>query len=86
MIFLGVVIYECFTWNEYIDSIAKKIIKSAGVIAKIRHYTNLNTLKLIYYALVYPYLIYCYLIWCNNLPIFFDHFFIASNKIHKHNT
>jgi hypothetical protein len=40
-----------------VDLIAKKVIKSAGVVEKIRHFTNLNALKLIYYALVYPYLI-----------------------------
>jgi hypothetical protein len=56
--FLGVVIDECLSWNDHIDSVAKKIVKSAGIIAKIRHFTNLNTLKLISYALVYPYLIY----------------------------
>ena len=38
--FLGIVIDECFTWNEHVDLIAKKVIKSAGVIAKIRHFTN----------------------------------------------
>jgi hypothetical protein len=63
--FLGVVIDECLSWNDHIDSVAKKIVKSAGIIAKIRHFTNLNTLKLIYYALVYPYLIYGNLIWSN---------------------
>jgi hypothetical protein len=44
--FLGVII----------DENLKQVIKSTGIITKIRHYTNLNTLKLIYYALVYPYI------------------------------
>ena len=61
--FLGIVIDECLTWNDHLDLIAKKVIKSTGVIAKIRHFTTLNALKLIYYALVYPYLIYGNLIW-----------------------
>jgi hypothetical protein len=43
----------------------KENCKICGIIAKIRHFTNLNTLKLIYYALVYPYLIYGNLIWTN---------------------
>ena len=51
--------------HNRIDSVAKKIVKSAGINAKIRHFTNLNTLKLIYYALVYPYLILGNLIWSN---------------------
>ena len=63
--FLGIIIDECLTWNKHVDMISKKIIKSAGLIARIRHFTNLNALKLIYYALVYPYLIYGNLIWGN---------------------
>jgi hypothetical protein len=38
------------------------------MIAKLRHYTNKNTLKLIYYALVYPYLTYGNLVWGNTYP------------------
>ena len=63
--FLGIVIDECLTWNDHLDLVAKKVIKSTGVIVKIRHFTTLNALKLIYYALVYPYLIYGNLIWGN---------------------
>ena len=64
-IFLGIVIDEFLTWREHLDFISKKIIKCAAVISRIRHFSNLNTLKLIYYALVYPYLIYGNLIWGN---------------------
>jgi hypothetical protein len=57
--FLG----EYLTWKNRINSVIKQIIRSTGIITKIRHYTNLNTLKLIYYALVYPCLTY------GNLPL-----------------
>jgi hypothetical protein len=40
-------------------------MKSSGIIAKLCHNANLNTLKLIYYALVYPYFIYGNLLWGN---------------------
>jgi hypothetical protein len=40
-------------------------MKSTAVISKIRHFTNLNTRKLLYYSLVYPYLTYGNLIWGN---------------------
>jgi hypothetical protein len=57
--FLGIVIDEFLSWCDHIDLISKKIIKSTAIISRIRrHFTNLNSLKLIYYALVYPYLIY----------------------------
>jgi hypothetical protein len=56
--FLGIVVDECLTWNDHLEQISKKIIKSTAVIVRIRHFINLKALKLIYYALVYPYLIY----------------------------
>ena len=57
-IFLGIVIDEFLTWREHLDFISKNIIKCAAIISRIRHFLNLNTVKLIYYAFVYPYLIY----------------------------
>ena len=56
------------TWKNHISSILKSIMKSTGLIAKLRHYTNRNTLKLIYYALAYPYLTYGNLVWGNTYP------------------
>ena len=61
--FPGVVTDECLTWKDHIDLISKKIMKASSIISRIHHFTNLNALKLIYYALVYPYLIYGNLIW-----------------------
>ena len=55
-------------WKNHINSVFKNIMKSAGLIAKLRHYTNRNTLKLIYYALSYPYLTYGNLVWGNTYP------------------
>jgi hypothetical protein len=52
-VFLGIVIDECLTWKDHIAKVAKKLIRAAGIIAKIRHFVNRNTVKLIYYALVY---------------------------------
>ena len=66
--FLGVTIDQKLTWTNHINSVLKSITKSTGMIAKLRHYTNKNTLKLIYYALVYPYLTYGNLVWGNTYP------------------
>ena len=40
-------------------------MKCAAIISEIRHYTNLNSLKLIYDALAYLYLTYGNRIWGN---------------------
>ena len=66
--FLGVIIDEELTWKNHISTVLKTIIKCTGLIAKLRHYTNRNTLKLIYYALAYPYLTYGNLFWGNTYP------------------
>ena len=66
--FLGVILDRELTWKNHINSVVKHIIKSTALIAKLRHYTNKNTLKLIYYALVYPYLTYGNLVWGNTYP------------------
>ena len=66
--FLGVTLDQNLTWTNHINSVLKSITKSTGMIAKLRHYTNKNTLKLIYYALVYPYLTYGNLVWGNTYP------------------
>ena len=61
--FLGVVLDECLTWKDHTNLISKKVIKASSIISRVRYFTNLNALKLIYYTLVYPYLIYGNLIW-----------------------
>ena len=66
--FLGEILDRELTWKNHINSVVKHIIKSTALIAKLRHYTNKNTLKLIYYALVYPYLTYGNLVWGNTYP------------------
>jgi hypothetical protein len=51
-IFLGIVIDEYLTWKFHITKVAKKLIIAAGIIAKIRHFVNRNTVKLIHYAFI----------------------------------
>ena len=79
--FLGLIIDEGLTWKEHIDSVSKNIIKSSGLIAKLRHYANKNSLKLIYYALVYPYLTYGNLVWGNTYPTRLKKLFNIQKKI-----
>ena len=43
--FLGVIIDHDFTWKNHISLVLKNIIKFTGLIAKLRHFTNENTLK-----------------------------------------
>lgn len=80
MRFLGLIIDEELTWKEHINSVLKNIIKSSGLIAKLRHYANKNSF-LIYYALVYPYLTYGNLVWGNTYPTRLKKLFKVQKKI-----
>lgn len=64
--FLGIVIDEFLTWRDHFDLVATKLIKCTDIL-KVRNFTSLNSLKLIYYELVHPYLIHGNLIWGNTL-------------------
>ena len=79
--FLGIVIDQFLTWSNHLDLITKKNIKCAAIISRIRHFTNLNSLKLIYYALVYPYLTYGNLLWGNTYKSRFQKLVNIQKKI-----
>ena len=61
--YLGVILNEKLHWAPHIHHIKNKISKSAYLISKLRHYVNLDTLKMVYYSLVYSHLIYCITSW-----------------------
>ena len=61
--YLGVVIDENLNWKKQIINVKNKISKGSYFITKIRHYVNLNTLKMLYHCLIYPHLTYCITAW-----------------------
>ena len=62
-VFLGVVLDEHLTWKLHISQVARKILKSIGVINRARFFLLKPCLKTLYYCLVYPYLHYCIIVW-----------------------
>ena len=61
--YLGVYIDQKINWHRHIQQIKSKLSSASYIISKVRHYLNLNTLKLIYYSLVHPHLQYCVTSW-----------------------
>ena len=65
--YIGLVIDEKLSWEEYIKSLCKKI---SSAVTAIRHvnYLPQNTLITLYYSLVESRLHYCSTVWgnCNN--------------------
>ena len=61
--FLGVIIDNTLTWKEHISHICGKVVKSIGIISKVRKCLNKNTLLYLYYSFIYPCLTYCNQVW-----------------------
>ena len=59
MRYLGVLLDQNLNWKSHICNLQSKISRSSYLLSKLRHYVDLNTLKMIYYSSVYPHLIYC---------------------------
>lgn len=57
--YLGVIIDNHLTWKPQIKSVKSKISKCTWALTKLRPYANVDTLKLVYYALAHPHLQYC---------------------------
>ena len=61
--YLGVTLDEQFTWKDHIHYVRKKLSSSCGIISKLRHYTDVETLKNVYYALFQSHLQYAIICW-----------------------
>ena len=49
--YLGVILKEHLSFNEYMDTLKRKLNTANGVLAKLRYYISADILKTIYYAL-----------------------------------
>ena len=67
--YLGVHIDSYLTWKYNLQHITKKIKRSVGILAKIRHYLPISILLQLYYTLIYPYLTYAVTTWDNTYAI-----------------
>ena len=79
--FLGIIIDQHLTWKNHIDYITKKIIRSTGLLCRIRFYVNQTHLKMLYNSLIYPYLHYGNIVWANNYPTRLDKLFKLQKKV-----
>ena len=61
--YLGILIDKNLSWKIHIDNVATKLIKTVGLIAKLRHFVPQHTLLNIYRALILPYLSHGLIVW-----------------------
>ena len=56
--YLGVTIDQKLNWKPHISNCVTKLNKCLWAVSKLRAYTNVSTLRLIYFSLAYPYIQY----------------------------
>ena len=66
--YLGVILDEGLIWKAHIDHLKDKIVKGSYILSKLRHYTCLSTLKMVYFSLIHPHLSYCATAWGGAAP------------------
>ena len=53
--FLAVLFDSTLSWKPHFTELSKKLSRTVGLLYKIRHYTPLETLKLLYFGIFYPF-------------------------------
>ena len=79
--YLGNTIESNLRWNLHIASLCKKLSQSAGIISKLRHFLNFETLKMLYHSFVKSHLLYGILPWGNDYKSAIQPLQILQNKI-----
>ena len=61
--YLGVIFDERFRWHEHVAYISTKLACSAGILSKLRYYTNVSIIISVYHSLVCSHLNYALTTW-----------------------
>ena len=81
--YLGLFFDKDLDWKTHVDYICKKLAKTCGIISKVRHCVDINTLKTIYYSLGYSYLRYGNIVWGNAANSVLEPLTTLQNRIIK---
>ena len=78
--YLGVIIDEHLSFNEYMNTLKQKHNRASGILAKLRYYVTADVLKTIYYAFFDSHMKYACHIWGQVQNKTFDMIQHAQNK------
>ena len=86
--YLGVIIDDRLNWKAHITYCTAKLGKCLWAITKLRPYTTIHSLRLVYFALAYPFIQYCISSWerANKTslnPLFVKQKLIVKAMLHK---
>ena len=64
--YLGILIDSHLKWDHHVDSLAPKLSRAVGMLSKLRHFLDKNTLRSVYFAVFSSIMSYGSIIWGNN--------------------
>ena len=71
------------SWKPHLTELSKNLSRTVGLLYKIRQYTLLETLKLLYFGIFYPFLSYGVQVWGLTYPTLLNPVFILQIKAVK---
>ncbi|XP_057290244.1 uncharacterized protein LOC130612931 [Hydractinia symbiolongicarpus] len=77
--YLGVLLDSNLGWKSQINSVATKLKKVNGIIAKIRHYVPMDVLLSVYNALFHSNLNYCTQVWGQSISLQVNRITVLQN-------
>lgn len=80
VVYLGIILDEHLSWNGHITLLIQKLARATGILAKLRHYVNYETLLSVYYALFDSHIGYSFQSWGHVKNEFLDKISKLQNK------
>ena len=77
--YLGVLLDADLSWKSQINSVATKLKRANGALAKLRHFVPPSVLLLAYYAIFHSHLQYCCQIWGQPNSAFINRICVLQN-------
>ena len=78
--FLGVLIDSNLTFKYHINQIANKVVKSIGIMNRLKHIFPTAVLRTLYCSLILPYLTYCNIVWGNTFRTYTNKLVMLQKK------
>ena len=78
--YLGVYVDSNLKWSSHINYLSLTLSRNIGVISRVKHFIDKQSLLLLYNALVLPYINYCCLVWGFTFPTYINKIEILQKR------
>ena len=78
--YLGILIDSHLNWSYHVELLAPKLSRAIGMLSKIRHFVQSDTLRTIYFGIFSSILMYCSQIWGNHHNIHINRIIKLQDK------